>query len=254
MTNPEEKFQRELEIFRTEAQSGIQFFYTYLAFNAIIGDNKKVLDTVNKTSLFWKTNIGALQTAFFIALGRIFDQKSKHNIDTLLRTAQKNVSIFSKESLGNRKSQSSPNAYQWLDDYLKRAYVPSAEDFRRLRKHVKKYRNIYVSNYRDIRRKIFAHKELSDKADIQQLWNKTKIRELERLFVFLNQIYEAFWELFHNGCKPVLRPMKYSVQSIRKRRLSNRQSSSLQERMIDETETFLKLLVRDAQHGSSVDS
>ena len=96
MTNPEKIFQRELEIFRTEAQSGIQFFYTYLASNSIIGDDQKALKTVNETPLFWRTNIGALQTAFFMVLGRIFDQKSKHNIDTLLRIAHNHISIFSK--------------------------------------------------------------------------------------------------------------------------------------------------------------
>ncbi len=48
-------FEDELEIFRRETQSGTQFFYSYLAINAEISDNKKALDAVNETPLFWGT-------------------------------------------------------------------------------------------------------------------------------------------------------------------------------------------------------
>ncbi len=82
MSGAEQAFIRELEIFRSEAQAGAQFLYAYLAFNAIIGKNRKALDLVNETPLLWKTSMGALQTSLFIVLGRIFDQSSKHNIDT----------------------------------------------------------------------------------------------------------------------------------------------------------------------------
>ncbi len=73
----------------TAAKAIPLFFYSYLAINVVIGDNKKALDAINETPLFWATNLEALQTVFFIVLVRIFDQKSNHNIDRLIGIAQK---------------------------------------------------------------------------------------------------------------------------------------------------------------------
>lgn len=234
------EFEDELEIFRKETQSGTQFFYSYLAINAVIGDDKQALDAVNETPLFWATNIGALQTAFFIVLGRIFDQKSAHNIDKLLNIAQKNPEIFSKASLGKRKRQGNSFEPEWLPEYLNRAYEPTFKDFRRLRKHVRNYRKIYERNYRDIRRKIYAHKELSDRFDIKELYRKTRLGELEKIFVFLNKLYESLWELFLNGRKPVLRPMRYSVIQIKNKRRSDWQSRGVHEKIVGETQDFFR--------------
>src|SRR5450755_832398 len=98
-------FERELEIFRTEAEAATQFLYAYLAIHQVAGRHRQVRDALNSAALFWNTNLGALQTSTFIALGRVFDQqaKSKHNIDRLLRIAQDNLDIFTKAALGIRK-------------------------------------------------------------------------------------------------------------------------------------------------------
>ena len=76
MKDHENTFSHELEVFRTEAKSAIQFFYTFLSINASLANNQKALQIVNETPLFWRTNTGALQTSFFIILGRVFDQNS----------------------------------------------------------------------------------------------------------------------------------------------------------------------------------
>ena len=173
MANPEQRFIRELEVFRTEAQAGAQFLYAYLSFISIISEKRKTYNEVNKTALFWNTTMGSLQTSFFIVLGRIFDQRSKHNIDKLIRIAQDNKKIFSKGALAKRKKSESANADEWLDDYLKSVYEPTAKDFRDLKKKIKEFRKIYESNYRDIRHKIYAHKEVSDAEETQKLFSKT---------------------------------------------------------------------------------
>lgn len=250
MTNPEQSFTRELEIFRKEVEEGAQHLYGYLSFYSIISENRKILNAINRTPLFWITTMGALQTSFFIVLGRIFDQNSKHNIDRLLKVAQDNISIFSKAALANRKRKGSDNADEWLDDYLKTVHEPTIKDFRALRKRVKEYRKIYETNYRDIRHKIYAHKEVSDSEEVQRLFSKTNNRELQLMFVFVNALYEALWELFNNGRKPVLRPMRYSVKSIRRDRKPEWQSKSVQERMVGEVEDLLTVLAHDAQQDA----
>jgi hypothetical protein len=200
MTYPEAQFTRELEVFDAEVASAIQFFYSWLTVLTVAGDDKRIYQFLNQRRLFWNTVLGALQTASFIALGRIFDQDSStHSIDRLLRIARSNLTIFSKEALAERKRSTSPNADEWLTEYLRRVYVPTANDFRRLRRHVAARRNVYENNYRPLRHKVFAHKQLLDAPEIKALFAKTKIRELQQLLIFLSRLYDALWELFYNG-------------------------------------------------------
>lgn len=115
-TNAAKEFERELEVFRTEAEAAAQFFYAWLGIHAAAGDDKAIAGLLNTAALFWNTNLAALQTATFVTLGRIFDNNSPHNISRLLRLAQDNPHIFSKSALGLRKqgangTQQKPNLH-----------------------------------------------------------------------------------------------------------------------------------------------
>jgi hypothetical protein len=235
---PEQQFENELEIFRTEMEAAVQFFYAYLTIHAVARDRPAIYRLLNRTPLFWNTNLGALQTGSFIVLGRIFDQSSKHNVDRLLKIGQTNLSIFSKAALGARRQRDDPDAIAWLGTYLKDVYVPTSKDFRHLRSLVRKHRATYAAKYRDLRHKLFAHKEVSDPAAVSALFAKTNVRELQRILLFLLALYDALWMLFANGRKPVLRMRRYSVARIRKKP-SVGKGSTLQERLIREIEQFL---------------
>lgn len=255
MSSPETEFTRELEVFRTEAESAIQFFYSWLTVHAVASSDKRVYRVLNQAPLFWNTSLGALQTASLIALGRVFDQDpSTHNIDRLLRIAQSNLSIFSKEALAERKRRGSTNANEWLPEYIRDVYVPTSEDFRRLRRYVAARRRIYESNYRPLRHKVFAHKQASDRADIEALFAKTKIRELQQLLVFLSRLHEALWQLLNNGRKPDLRPARYSVRRMREQPSPEHRRHAVTERLIHETERFLKSLALEAQQRVAEDA
>jgi hypothetical protein len=102
-----------------------------------------------------------------------------------------------------RKQGSSPDPPEWLNEYLVDVYEPTQKDFRRLRGYVRKWRGIYVNNYRDLRHKVFAHKEVSDRAETHALFTKTNIRELQRMLTFLRSLHQALWQLFFNGHKPL---------------------------------------------------
>ncbi|MFQ5464956.1 MAG: hypothetical protein ACE5EI_03420 [Thermodesulfobacteriota bacterium] len=178
-------------------------------------------------------------------LGRIFDQTSSHNIDRLLGLAQKHRDIFLKDALAERKKRESANAEEFLDGYLEEAYEPLPKDFRRLRSHVNKYRKIYQKNYRNIRHKVYAHKAMLDKEEVQELFSKTNILELQKLSVFLIKLHEALWQLLNNGRRPILRAMPFSVRSIKKRRLPKWQGHNVQELIIKETQKFFNILVHE---------
>lgn len=239
MVSADSQFEHQLEVFRTEAEAGTQFFYASLAVHAVAAKNKHVYKFLNQTPLFWNTCLGALQAATFITLGRVFDTDSGQNIDKLLCLAQNNPQIFSKEALGKRKQSISTEPCEWLDEYLRGAYEPTPRDFRRIRAHVQKQRKVYDRSYRVLRNKVFAHKEVSDRAETAALFGNTNIRELERLFVFLLKLYEALWQLYFNGRKPLLRPLRYSVKRMRDLPSSAIGNTAVQERITREAERFL---------------
>lgn len=124
MTTEETRFEQELELFRQECESAAQFFFGYLAIHEVAKRRAAVFQLLNRNAMFWKTTTGAMQTAAIVAVGRVFDQGSPHNIDSVLRLAQDSPSIFSRASLGRRKQGGAGEEPSWLTDYLNSAYVP----------------------------------------------------------------------------------------------------------------------------------
>ena len=239
MTTEEVAFERELELFRQECEGAAQFFFGYLAVHEVAKRRESVFRLLNRNALFWNTATGAMQTAAIIAVGRVFDQGSPHNIDRVLKLAQDNPSMFSRASLGRRKQGDASEAPPWLEDFLDGAYVPDPSDFRRLRVHVKKRRRIYEANYRELRHKIYAHRVVADDSEAAPIVAKTNVRELERLLLFLLRFYESMWHLFMNGNKPALRRLRYSVNATGRLSLPRTSAAGVHRRMVHEVEEVL---------------
>ena len=239
----EATFESELDIFRKETDSAVQFFYAWRSMNEVAASSPSVLKAMNASPLFWMTTGGALQLSGMIALGRIFDQEREtHNIDRVIRIAQTNMHLFSHESLKERKRRSSSNAEEWIDEYMTNVYVPTIEDFRRLRRHVSARRRVYEETYRPIRHKVFAHKMTISQSQVQELFANAKIRELQQLLIFLRRLHLALQELYLNGAKPILRPARFSSAQMRVAPSPYIRGATLQERIVRETEAVLKSL------------
>jgi hypothetical protein len=254
MKGPGAEFEAELELFRKEVQGATQFFYGYLAVNSAAAGRRAVLNLMNEAPLFWNTTVSALQLAGFVALHRVFDDHSPHSVHTLLRIAQRNPSIFSKQALGERKRRGSTSEPEWLADYLAKSYVPAATDFRKLRKLVLAKRRIYDANYSAIRHKYFAHREVADnRADVAALFSRTNVRELQRIYGFLNQLHDALWQLTFNGRPPTLRPVRHSVANIRKRRRPGWRQRGVHEAIIHEVDDFFHAAVPNPRRRRKAD-
>lgn len=212
-TQPEARFEYELEVFRREADEAVQHLFAYLTMHAVAGDHKEVRQLYNSAPLFWLTTLRALQTSVFIVLGRIFSQDSEHNLDALLGIAEKDREIFSRESLARRKSQISGLD---VNKYVSDAYVPAADDFRGFRRQIKEWRCIYEANYRAVRNQIFAHAEVSQPDDVHALFARTKIQELEVLVTDLVTFHSRLQNLLQNGFRPTGDRVNSSVQALRK--------------------------------------
>lgn len=240
MTIARPDFAAELELFRMEADSAIQFFYAWRAIHSVAATSTKVRQLLNEAPTFWNTSLGALQTSTLIALGRVFDPDSKnHSVTRLLGSAHANLSMFSKKALAERKRAASTNADEWLPEYLKTVYEPTTEDFRRLKKYLSVRRKIYEEKYRPLRHKVFAHRSVATQSEVAALFSNTNIREMEKMLIFLRRLHQALWELYFNGRKPALRPSRYSVRRMLDEPLPNPNQATLQVRLVHEVRTFL---------------
>jgi AbiU2 len=250
MTNISQDFESELELFRTESESAAQFFYGYLAIHEVAKRRKEVFQLFNANAMFWMTVSASLQTAALLAIGRIFDQGSPHNLDRLLRLAESNREIFSKAALENRKQGNAIERPAWLNHYLEDIPEPSIRYFRNLRTKTKHFRRIYESKYRELRHKVYAHRAALNQAEIDRIVAKTNIVEFERLFLFLLSTYESLWELYMNGRGSRRRRLRYSVKPTGRLRVPRTSLSSVHERMILDTE---RALVRAARPNQRIE-
>jgi hypothetical protein len=169
------EFEKELEIFRTEEETAQQYFFSYLSVRSLAARNPDVLRVMNTAPLFWITTHHAMLLSAFVALGRIFDQDSKHNIDRLMVTASKELAAFSKANLAARK-KSAGLTQKEAADYVSDKHELTPKDIRALRKEIAAWRRIYEGRYREVRHKVFAHKALSDLAEVNKLFGKDQRR------------------------------------------------------------------------------
>lgn len=249
MKTPEEQFENELKIFGHEIDICLRFLYTYDTIHTVAARERIIYrEILNCTPFFWRTVDHALLSSYFIALHRIFDKKrSRHHVTKVLQVAQDNIAIFSRDSLAERKRRSSANAAEWIDDFMKGVYVPFEKDLKRLSTHVEKYRKIFEKKYEPIRHRIFAHKGVSDRDESEKLFQKTDIREMQKLSMFLLRLHNTLWQLFHNGRKPVLRKTPFSTIGILGRVEKKQISNSIEDVVVADTEKLLTHLKKLGQ-------
>ncbi|MGY2932794.1 hypothetical protein [Bradyrhizobium sp. CW1] len=65
--------EHELEMFRTEGEAALQYFFGYLALQLVPSKNPDVVERMDETAKFWITTRYALLMSAFVVLGRIFD-------------------------------------------------------------------------------------------------------------------------------------------------------------------------------------
>jgi hypothetical protein len=194
---------------------------------------------LNEYALFWNTALKAFQTALLIALGRVFDNNSKHNIAILVGTMAANRAVFSRKALRNRKQPTFAHDAVGLATYMSDVVAPHSGDFRRIAKQVRQRRVAYDRVYKTLRNKIFAHLELTERAQIDQLFSQTNIRELEKMTTFLTRLHDAYWEAFHNGRRLAVRPIRHAVGRILRRPRGARAVKRVHEEIVEHTRHVL---------------
>jgi len=241
----EQRFETELEAFRVDGESAAQFFYAFQTIHYRASSDASLTRLLDRTPMYWNTSLGALREAAFTSLGRVFDSDGRtHNIHRLLKIGQQHNEIFTAAALEARKRTASANASDWIDEFMSDIHEPTAEDWRRLRKHVAKWENVYRRNYRDIRHKVYAHRQRITELETQQLFAKTSYDELEQLFGFLDALYEALWRLYHNGQKPHIKYKRRSLLEMLSQKRQTSRGAAAGELIAADTDQFLRTYMR----------
>jgi hypothetical protein len=198
-----EDIERLSQHFREEFATAAHAFFLWKGINNCAAGDREIYRGINEQALSWNTITHSLQTTFFIALGRLFDtDEDAFSVHSYLRSCIDNIDQFSDAELRKRKiSGNNGRVPEWLDEYMKDAYVPTANDFQRLRGDLSKRQKQYEEIYRPIRNQIFAHKDADSMETVESLFGKTRIDQIEELLSFLYQIQEVVWQLLMNGRK-----------------------------------------------------
>ena len=143
----------------------------------------------------------SLQSSFFITLGRLFDvDGDSFSVHAFLKCCIENIDQFGKEALRERKlRESSEKNPAWLDEYINNAYVPTENDFQRIRGETSKYQRQYEDIYRPIRNKVLAHREKATLENVAELFEKTNIGQIEGFVFHLVQVQGIVFQLLNNG-------------------------------------------------------
>jgi hypothetical protein len=165
-------FVSELTIFHEEQAIAQRCFFGYLAIRDKAAKDNELLGVINLNPWFWTTVYYSLLLATFMALGRIFDQDSAHNVDKLMSTVK--AELFSGAALRARLLKKGLSADE-VTSHGKHAHELTPTEVRKLRKEVKKWRARYDQHFGDIRRKVFAHREFDGVNEINALFAKAKV-------------------------------------------------------------------------------
>jgi len=221
----ESEYWRDHQLINDEVNIAIETFYTYLEIHACAAEDRDVYRMLNKQPAFWNIQLYGLQSAFFIALGRIFDDgRDCLSVHKLLTATVAHPEFFSKQALTLRKSGGGPKP-EWLDAYVVDVCEPQPSDLRNLKRALAPYRKKYDRVYDDIRDQVFAHKILREREHVSDLFSRTQINEIDDILYFLYDLMEALWNLFQNGRRPELGSRSYDYRQ----RIKNATRSVLQD-------------------------
>ena len=108
-----------------------------------------------------------------------------------------------------------------------------------LREKTAKYRTIYDRVVKPVRHKYIAHREKVGHVEVEQLFGVGKVQEISRLITFLHALYQALLQQYHNGRKPLLGRVRYSVKAIFE---SKNHQSTPHEIIVVETKQLMALI------------
>jgi len=150
---------REIERLDQEVARAVSSYFILKTIHQTMSKNRRIHAALNATPWAWSHILFSLECTFFIQFERVFDKSSKHCIDKVVDL------VVSHANRINSKAEPS---------------------LLRLRSRVVYYCK-RAEPYRIIRSKVFAHPVLRETDQIQIMFGKTKVSDVEAILVFLQR-------------------------------------------------------------------
>lgn len=240
MVSAEDEFERQLEIFHSECDEAVRFFYAGHAVIAASFALPGATAGLNKAPVFWNSAISGLRTAAVVALGRMFDpNQANYSVARLLAFAHANLDIFSEAAVRRRMRRG--------DQPSGSVYVATGDDIRRLRSLVSARRREYEAVIRPWRHERYAHRSVLNPNEFKTGSAEVDAVRVQKLVAFFPRLHGVLWRLYFDGQKPSFRPARYSTDRMLMQPGVAPSDWSLQERVVQEAKYVLGLCVRDAR-------
>lgn len=141
-----------------------------------------------------------------MALGRVFDSdRRSHSIHRLLQEMTKHPEYFARDALANRKRDPLPGPDpDYLADYLKGVFEPDKATLEKLEEALAPISYKYQKNLEPIRNKLFAHRDILDRAGLNTITSRGLIVDIEEILHSIHHLSACIFQLIHNGRKPEL--------------------------------------------------
>lgn len=181
-------------------------YYAGKAIHTYASESRDNLQRLNAHATFWMTTLHGLQVASFMALSRLFDGGTDtHTIDKFMAHTVAHPEFFSREAVDARRMKEAGGIRpDYLDEYVRRVWVPGSDDLRDIARTIRPYRKKWRTDYVPIRDQIFAHSIVIDRQGVSDLFSRTLIADLEDILQGLYNLLEIMNELWINGRHPNL--------------------------------------------------
>jgi hypothetical protein len=236
---PIRDFGKQLANLEHEATVIANYVYAETAMHHAVAKSQRLRSVLNRCPTLWRTFYAALQSAAYVALGRVFDLKSPYNLEALIASMEHDPAAFSLKALESRKIAVGYSNPEKLKNYLSDAYVLEKGDIQRIRRAVARRRTVYDRAIMPVRHQYLAHRQTRG-PDAQLLYAKGKVKEMWQLSSFLQTLAEQLWMLYHNGRKPNLRgTSRYSPKVMYAKPHGNTRP---QEQIVSDVRTLMNIL------------
>lgn len=205
---------------RNEVETASAAFYTAQEINRFALESLENYEKLNRDARFWNLQVHALQTAYLMGLGRLFDKRRDvHSMIELLKATEKNPEYFSKAALGERKRQIPGQELGLVEASLDHIWQPTRDELRKFREELGPSLRIYRDRYEIIQNKIFAHSGTDEKI-ISDALEKALLVEIDVMFLDLLEVMDSLHALFDNGVRHERRigPHRYAREIQRRTR------------------------------------
>jgi hypothetical protein len=193
----EVEYRKHFNIVANDITAATSSFYTYMEINKFASDDQENYNKINRDAYFWMGQLYALQTTWFIVLGRLFD-RGGYSIRKFLALTVAHKGLFSKNMLAERKRKAAgQDNPEWLGEYMRTAWEPTTQDLQDIAGSISTAEAKWKQSYKPIRDKVFAHHDLG--VSVNQLFGNTLVGDIEDILHDLNRLRIAIFQLLENS-------------------------------------------------------